>query len=405
MTFRYNDIRVFFFVLVSIFVNIEGRSISQFLNQESQGTKWAVLVAGSNGWDNYRHQADVCHAYQLLKDGGLKDENIIVFMYDDIAHNRENPRPGVIINNPHGNDVYKGVPKDYLGEDVNAKNFYNVILANKSGIVGGSGKVLNSGPNDHIFIYYTDHGGPGIVAMPSGELVYANDLVNVLKKKHASGTYDRLVFYLEACESGSMFDGLLPEGLDIYVMTASEPDEDSWATYCGEGTPEDPCLVQCPPHEFQGVCLGDFLNIGVQDHQQVLRSDHFALLSRFDLFAKKSLLSIASAVGKPIAIDKATQIKSRPSTARVKVILDLMEKLPNRIRLQFVDGKSDSMDVDISNIGVQTTTENKGDCNYQHAATNEMQSKEVVLNLMSNATKNVRGTPRVGVDALRVGSG
>ncbi|KAG5612387.1 hypothetical protein H5410_023668 [Solanum commersonii] len=32
-----------------------------------------------------------------------------------------------------------------------------------------------------------------------------------------------------------------------------------------------------------------------------------------DLFAKKSLLSIASAVGKPIAIDKATQIKSRPS--------------------------------------------------------------------------------------------
>ncbi|WMV32307.1 hypothetical protein MTR67_025692 [Solanum verrucosum] len=59
-----------------------------------------------------------------------------------------------------------------------------------------------------------------------------------------------------------------------------------------------------------------------------------------DLFAKKFLLSIASAVGKPIAIDKATQIMSRPSTARVKVILDLMEKLPNHIRLQFIDEKS-----------------------------------------------------------------
>lgn len=32
-------------------------------------------------------------------------------MYDDIAYNVENPRPGVIINNPHGEDVYKGVPK------------------------------------------------------------------------------------------------------------------------------------------------------------------------------------------------------------------------------------------------------------------------------------------------------
>ncbi|CAN4099814.1 unnamed protein product [Withania somnifera] len=166
-------------------------------------------------------------------------------MYDDIANNTENPRPGVLINNPHGQDVYKGVPKDYVGEDVNADNFFNVILANRSGITGGSGKVLNSGPNDHIFIYYTDHGGPGIISMPTG-VVYANDLINVLKKKHASGTYSKLVFYLEACESGSMFDGLLPEGLNIYVTTASKPDENSWGTYCGEGVSEDPCLVECP---------------------------------------------------------------------------------------------------------------------------------------------------------------
>ncbi|KAH0672230.1 hypothetical protein KY284_023317 [Solanum tuberosum] len=43
--------------------------------------------------------------------------------------------------------------------------------------------------------------------------------------------------------------------------------------------------------------------------------------------------------------------------------------------------------------------ENKSDCNNQQAATNEVQSKEVGLNLMSNATKNAGGTPRVGVDA------
>ena len=27
----------------------------------------------------------------------------------------------------------------------------------------GSGKVVDSRPNDHIFIYYTDHGGPGVL--------------------------------------------------------------------------------------------------------------------------------------------------------------------------------------------------------------------------------------------------
>jgi legumain len=56
-------------------------------------------------------QADVCHAYQILQKGGVKKENIVVFMYDDIAHNILNPRPGVIINHPKGANVYDGVPK------------------------------------------------------------------------------------------------------------------------------------------------------------------------------------------------------------------------------------------------------------------------------------------------------
>eukprot|EP00252_Welwitschia_mirabilis_P013944 TRINITY_DN3089_c0_g1_i15.p1 TRINITY_DN3089_c0_g1~~TRINITY_DN3089_c0_g1_i15.p1 ORF type:complete len:129 (+),score=8.08 TRINITY_DN3089_c0_g1_i15:485-871(+) len=86
----------------------------QLPSDTNAGTKWAVLLAGSSGFSNYRHQADVCHAYQLLKKGGLKDENIVVFMYDDIANNPANPRPGIIINNPKGEDVYAGVPKVYL---------------------------------------------------------------------------------------------------------------------------------------------------------------------------------------------------------------------------------------------------------------------------------------------------
>ena len=26
---------------------------------------WALLIAGSAGWGNYRHQSDVAHAYQV----------------------------------------------------------------------------------------------------------------------------------------------------------------------------------------------------------------------------------------------------------------------------------------------------------------------------------------------------
>ncbi|KAG6388022.1 hypothetical protein SASPL_153219 [Salvia splendens] len=249
-------------------------------DDDSVGTRWAVLFAGSNGYWNYRHQADVCHAYQILKKGGLKDENIVVFMYDDIANNRENPRPGVIINNPHGADVYKGVPKDYVGSAVNAENFYAAILGNKSAVKGGSGKVVDSGPNDHIFIYYTDHGGPGILGTPAGPYIYADDLNAVLKQKHAAGTYKSLVFYLEACESGSIFEGLLPEGLNIYATTASNAIESSWGTYC-------PGEYPAPPPEYD-TCLGDLYSIAWMEDSDRHNLRTETLKQQYELVKKRT---------------------------------------------------------------------------------------------------------------------
>ncbi|CAD5189603.1 unnamed protein product [Musa acuminata subsp. malaccensis] len=217
------------------------------------GTRWAVLIAGSNGYYNYRHQADVCHAYQVLKKGGLQDENIIVFMYDDIANNEDNPRPGVIINDPWGEDVYAGVPKDYVGDDVNVNNFFAVLLGNKTALSGGSGKVVNSAPNDHIFVFYSDHGGPGVLGMPTYPYLYADDLIAVLKKKHASGSFKSMVFYLEACESGSIFEGLLPDNIKVYATTAANTTESSYGTYC-------PGMFPSPPPEYS-TCLGDLYSV------------------------------------------------------------------------------------------------------------------------------------------------
>ncbi|KAG2408337.1 hypothetical protein LR48_Vigan01g216800 [Vigna angularis] len=217
------------------------------------GTRWAVLVAGSNGFGNYRHQADVCHAYQLLIKGGVKKENIVVFMYDDIAHNKQNPRPGVIINHPRGPDVYAGVPKDYTGENVNSRNFFAVLLGDKKKVKGGSGKVINSKAEDRIFIYYSDHGGPGVLGMPNLPYLYAMDFVDVLKKKHASRGYKKMVIYVEACESGSIFEGIMPKNLNIYVTTASNAQENSWGTYC-------PGMNPSPPPEYI-TCLGDLYSV------------------------------------------------------------------------------------------------------------------------------------------------
>lgn len=98
--------------------------------EKFNGSVWALLVAGSNEYYNYRHQADICHAFHVLKSHGIPESNIIVMMSDDIAHNEENPTPGLIINQPGGGDVYRGVPKDYTGDEV-----IIVIVMSKCNIV------------------------------------------------------------------------------------------------------------------------------------------------------------------------------------------------------------------------------------------------------------------------------
>ena len=48
-------------------------------------THWAVIMAGSNTYGNYRHQADSHHAVKIMLANGIPRSNIIHMAYDDIA--------------------------------------------------------------------------------------------------------------------------------------------------------------------------------------------------------------------------------------------------------------------------------------------------------------------------------
>ncbi|XP_076306309.1 legumain-like [Tachypleus tridentatus] len=211
------------------------KPLSDFVYGQPDSSKiWAVLVAGSDSWYNYRHQADICHAYQILHSHGVPDEHIIVFMKDDLARNTENPTPGKIINKPSGPDVYQGVLKDYTGKDVTPQNFLNVLQGNEKAMKGvGSGKVLKSGPNDHVFVNFADHGAPGIIAFPS-DVLKATDLNNAIKNMNDKKMYGKMVFYIEACESGSMFKNLLSDNINVFATTAANDRESSYACYYDE---------------------------------------------------------------------------------------------------------------------------------------------------------------------------
>ena len=48
---------------------------------------------------------------------------------------------------------------------------------------------------------------------------------------HAANKYDKMVFYIESCEAGSMFEGLLPNDINVYAATATDALVSSYACY------------------------------------------------------------------------------------------------------------------------------------------------------------------------------
>lgn len=96
--------------------------------------------------------------------------------YDDIASSTSNPYRGKVYNKPTfkdpGVDVYEGVKIDYSGKHVIPKLFENVLIGNSSYVKGiGTERVLNSTADDNVFIYFSDHGAPGLIAFPSSRLL------------------------------------------------------------------------------------------------------------------------------------------------------------------------------------------------------------------------------------------
>ena len=120
--------------------------------QATKQKHWALLVAGSRGYWNYRHQADACHAYQLMLQSGIPASNIILMMQDDVANSKSNPFLGALYNRPGFDtaNVYAGCKPDYRGDVVTAQLFLDVITGNESAVNGA--KVLKSGPDDHVFL-------------------------------------------------------------------------------------------------------------------------------------------------------------------------------------------------------------------------------------------------------------
>ena len=117
--------------------------------------KWALLIAASTGWGNYRFQADVFAMYQILKKHGYDDKHIILICEDDLAYNEKNVEPGVIRVKDDGENLYDSSAIDYKLSDLTAEDIRCILQGKQSDRLPN---VIRATENDNVFIFWSSHG-------------------------------------------------------------------------------------------------------------------------------------------------------------------------------------------------------------------------------------------------------
>lgn len=182
---------------------------------------YAVLVAASEGWKNYRHQADVLGMYQHLKANGYDDDHILLIMADDIAHNERNPLQGVVRREVSGNNLYENVLIDYRLGDLTLNDLKQILTGSPSETYPVT---LGSGASDNVLFFWSGHGTQQGWGWRNTE-----DLApDFAKEMFAQMRFRKMFAIIETCYSGAVAEKCI--GIPgLLMMTAANPYETSKA--------------------------------------------------------------------------------------------------------------------------------------------------------------------------------
>lgn len=123
--------------------------------------QYAVLVQGSYGLKNYRHQADVLSMYQLLRKNGYDDDHIILIVDAALAQDTGNPERGIVRTSMSGQDLLggtDGLPKaviDYDAASLSAADIAEILLGRQSDRLP---VVLPRNAGQNVLFFWSGHG-------------------------------------------------------------------------------------------------------------------------------------------------------------------------------------------------------------------------------------------------------
>lgn len=212
-TISYNWIASF--IISQIPVDSNTSDLSFYPKEEN----FALLIATSSSWLNYRHQADILTLYQKLKANGFDDKHIILIMEDDLAQNASNPKKGTLINY-EGEMVYKDIQLDYRASELSPEDLFSIFLGEKSERLP---QVLESDSTHNVFVFWSGHGKYEQLDWPKSAFTYSH-MQNLVEQMAAKKKFRKMLWMVEACYSGSVckaFDDISAKG-SMCITAANE---------------------------------------------------------------------------------------------------------------------------------------------------------------------------------------
>lgn len=215
--------------------------------------QWALLVATSSGWENYRHQVDVLTIYQQLKASGYRDDHIILIIEDDLANNPENPNPGKLVSRVGGMNVYENLEIDYITHNISPSDIGEILAGRQSIKLP---YVINADSDDNIFIFWSGHGVRGALCWLENSYGMTYSMFDqVLTDLQNNGNYRMLIGCIETCYSGSVFKAADDHEGMLFFTAANENetskaddynyDMDVWMSNRFTATLQD-CFINSP---------------------------------------------------------------------------------------------------------------------------------------------------------------
>ena len=204
--------------------------------------QYAVLVQGSNGWTNYRHQADVLSVYQMLKKNGFDDDHIILVLDKALASDSKNPEPGIIRAEDGGKDLMSGSTIDYDNADLTSADICNILLGVKT---DKTPVVLPKDAGQNVMLFWSGH-GHNRTSNGADELVWrdadtgrgmtADLLRQTVSQMQQQGSYRKMLILTEPCFSEAVITPLVGIPGVLAMSSAGIYEQsfaDSWSSELG----------------------------------------------------------------------------------------------------------------------------------------------------------------------------